>query len=281
MRRSIPCSFLNSFGDVVHQGLVPVVAAQMSVAVGRKHLEDAVGHVEDRDVERAAAQVEDGDLLVLLLVEPVGQRRRGRLVDDPRDLEPGDLAGVLGRLPLAVVKISRHRDHGLADLVPQVALGRLLELAQDHRRDLGRRVILLVRVDLDELVRPPHNLVGDHLLLGLHLVMTAPHEPLDRVDRLGGVGDRLALGRVADQHVPLGRESHHRRRQTAPLLIGDDRHISALHHRDDAVGRSQIDPNNLFAFRHDASPFPGCALARPAGLNRTSSRRPNDEKSPF
>ncbi len=137
-----PLLFLELVGDVVHQGLIPVVAAQMSVAVGRKHLEDAVGHVEDRDVERAAAQVEDRDLLVLLLLEPVGQGRRRRLVDDPRDFEAGDLPGVLGRLPLAVVKISRDRDHGFADLVPQVALSRLLELPQDHRRDLGRRVIL-------------------------------------------------------------------------------------------------------------------------------------------
>ena len=119
MRRSIPCSFLNSFGDVIHQGFIPVVAAEMSVAVGRKHLEDAVGHVEDRDVEGAAAQVEDRDLLVLLLLKAVGQRRGGRLVDDPRDFEPGDLARILGRLPLTVVKISRDRDDRLADLVPQ------------------------------------------------------------------------------------------------------------------------------------------------------------------
>ncbi len=137
----------------------------------------------------------------------------------------------------------------------QVAFGRFLELSQDQRRDLGRRVVFLVGVDLDELVRPPDDLVGDHLLFGLDLVMAAAHEPLDRVDRLGGVGDRLALRRVADQHVSLGREGHHRRRETTPLLIGDDRHIAPLHHRDDTVGRSQVDPNDLFAFRHDASPF--------------------------
>ena len=202
MRRSIPCSFLNSIGDVVHQGLVPVVAAQMGVAVGGEDLEDPVGDVEDRDVERAAAQVEDGDLLVLLLVEAIGQRRRRRLVDDPRHLQPGDLAGVLGRLPLAVVKIRRHRDHRLADLVAQVALRRFLELSQDQGRDLRRRVVFLVGVDLDKLVRPPDDLVGDHLFLGLDLVMAAAHEPLDRVDRFGRVGDRLALRRVADQARP-------------------------------------------------------------------------------
>ena len=117
LRRSIALLLLELVGDVVDQRLVPVVAAQVGVAVGREDLEDAVGHVEDRDVERAAAEVEDGDLLVLLLVEPVGQGRGGRLVDDPRDLQAGDLAGVLGRLPLAVVEVGRDGDDRLADLV--------------------------------------------------------------------------------------------------------------------------------------------------------------------
>ena len=159
--------------------------------------------VEDRDVERAAAEVEDGDLLVLLLVQPVGQGRGGRLVDDPRDLQAGDLAGVLGGLPLAVVEVGRDRDDRLADLVAEVALGGLLELAEDHGRDLRRRVVLAVDLDLDEVVGPADDLVGDHLLFGLDLVVAAAHEPLDRVDRPPGVGDRLPLGRLADQDLAL------------------------------------------------------------------------------
>ena len=34
--------------------------------------------------------------------------------------------------------------------------------------------------------------------------MPAAHEPLDRVDRSRRVGDRLPLGRVADQRLALG-----------------------------------------------------------------------------
>ena len=161
-----PLLLLELVGDVVDQGLVPVVAAQVGVAVGREDLEDAVGDVEDRDVERAAAEVEDGDLLVLLLVEPIGQRRGRRLVDDPRDLQPGDLAGVLGGLPLAVVEVGRDGDDRLADLVAQIALRGFLELAQDQRRDLRRRVILAVDVHLHKIARPADDLVGDHLLFG-------------------------------------------------------------------------------------------------------------------
>ena len=40
---------------------VDVVAAERAVAAGRLHLEDAVVELEDRDVERAAAEVEDGE----------------------------------------------------------------------------------------------------------------------------------------------------------------------------------------------------------------------------
>ena len=128
-RRSMPVSFLNSSDDPVDDRVVPVVAAEVGVAVGGLHLEDAVADFQDRDVEGAAAQVVDGDLLVLLLVEPVGQRGGGRLVDDAQHLEAGDLAGVLGGLALGVVEVGRNGDDGLGDLFPELGFGVGLELA--------------------------------------------------------------------------------------------------------------------------------------------------------
>ena len=107
----------------VDDALVEVVAAEVRVAVRGLDLEDAVAELEDRDVERAAAEVVDGDLLVLLLVEAVGERRRGRLVDDPLDVEAGDPAGVLGRLALRVVEVGRDGDDRLGDLLAEVRLG--------------------------------------------------------------------------------------------------------------------------------------------------------------
>jgi hypothetical protein len=103
LRRSMPCSFLNS-SRASRRSPCRSCRRRGGVAVGRLHLEHAVADLEDRDVERAAAEVVDGDRLVLLLVEAVGERRRGRLVDDALDVEAGDLAGVLGRLALASLK---------------------------------------------------------------------------------------------------------------------------------------------------------------------------------
>jgi hypothetical protein len=50
--------------------LVEVLAAEVGVAVGAAHLEDAVAELEDRDVEGAAAEIEDGDALALALSRP-------------------------------------------------------------------------------------------------------------------------------------------------------------------------------------------------------------------
>ena len=94
----------------VDDALVEVVAAEVRVAVGRLHFDDALAHFEHGDVERAAAEVVDRDRLVLLLVETVGQRGGRRLVDDAKHVEARNLAGVFGRLPLRVVEVRGHRD---------------------------------------------------------------------------------------------------------------------------------------------------------------------------
>jgi hypothetical protein len=67
--------------------------------------------LDDRDVERAATEVVNGDLAValLLLVEAERERRRGGLVDDPLDVGACDATGVLGRLALRVVEVRRDR----------------------------------------------------------------------------------------------------------------------------------------------------------------------------
>jgi hypothetical protein len=134
---------LERLHEPVDDPLVPVVATEVGVAGGRLDLEDALADLEDRDVEGATAEVEDEDGLVLaLLVEPVGERGRGRLVDDAQHLEAGDLAGLFGRGALGVVEVRGHGDDGLGDGVAEVGLGVPLQLLQDPGGDLLGRVAL-------------------------------------------------------------------------------------------------------------------------------------------
>ena len=148
--------------NVVHQALVEVVAAQPVVARRGQHLKHAVADLQDRHIERTAAQVVHQDLLVVLLVQAVGQRRRRGLVDDAQHIQARNAAGVLGRLALAVGEVCRHRDDGLRDRLAEIRFRVLLELLQDHGRDLLRRIFLAVDTDFavgthvpldDEIVR--------------------------------------------------------------------------------------------------------------------------------
>ena len=242
-----PLLLLELVRDPVDDALVEVLAAEEGVAVGRLDLEDPVADLEDRDVEGAAAEVVNGDLALALLLEAVGERRRGRLVDDPQHLEPGDLAGVLGRLTLRVVEVGGHRDHRLGHLLAEIALRRLLHLLQDERADLARAVLLALDLDPGVPVRAGDDLVGHELLVFLdhRIVVAPPDQALDGEDGVLGVGDRLALGRHADQGLAVLGERDDRGRGAHALLVLDHLGLAALHHRDAGVRRAEIDADHL------------------------------------
>lgn len=86
-----------------------VFATQVGIAACRLDFENAMFHSEQGDVEGTAAQIDDEDLLLLLghLVETISDGSGGGLVDDAKDFETGDGAGVLGGLTLAVVEAVR------------------------------------------------------------------------------------------------------------------------------------------------------------------------------
>ncbi len=81
--------------------LIPVVAAQVVVAVGGLHLNGGeavvvLADLQQGHIEGAAAEVEDQDALVFLaLLKTVGQRGRGRLVDDAQDVQAAILPASL------------------------------------------------------------------------------------------------------------------------------------------------------------------------------------------
>jgi hypothetical protein len=118
------------------------------------------------------------------LVQAVSQGGCGWLVDDAQDFQPGDLAGVLGRLALAVVEVSRDGDHRLVDRLTQVGFGVRFQLGQDHGRNLLRAVFFPRQRDATRAspAGPLDHLVRNHFALGFDFIVAAAHKALDRIN---------------------------------------------------------------------------------------------------
>ncbi|PON70449.1 Glutamate dehydrogenase, NAD-specific, partial [Parasponia andersonii] len=246
--------------EVIHQPVVEVFAAEVSVPRGGLHLEDPLLDRQDRDVERPAAEVEDQDVLLLplggLLVEPVRDGGGGRLVDDPNHVQPGDRAGVLGGLPLRVVEVGWDGDDGVVDGVAEERLRCLPHLREHHGGDLlGGEPLLLALVPHHD-----HGLVpraGDHLERPeLHVALdggvreSPPDQALRVEHRVLRVQRHLVLRRVADQPLRVG-ERHVGWGRAVALVVGDDLDAVVEPYSYARVRRPEIDSYGFFSLcRH-------------------------------
>ena len=106
---------LGRLDDPAEHAMIEVIAAKRRIAIGGQHFEHALGQAQDRDVERSAAKVVYRVDTFGGIVEAVGDRRRGRLVQQPQDRQAGKLRGILGGLALRVVEIGRHGHHRAVD----------------------------------------------------------------------------------------------------------------------------------------------------------------------
>ena len=97
-------------------------------------------------------------------------------------------------------------------------------------------------------IRRFHDLVRHAFEFFLHFVELAAHEALDGVNRIARIGDRLALGGVADQPLAGLCESHHGRRRAPPFRILQNHRLATFHDRHARVRRSQI---NAYYFCHN------------------------------
>ncbi len=170
-----------------------------------------------------------------------------RLVDDALDLQPRDAAGVLGRLPLRVVEVGRNRDHGLGDFLAEIVLGGFFHLAKNLRRDFGRRDLLAADLDPGVVILSLDDLVGHQVDILVHFlfVETPADEAFHGVERVPRVGDRLPLGRRADEDFPVLHVSDDGGRGACALGVLDHLGLAALHDRDAGVGRAEVDSDDL------------------------------------
>ena len=187
------------------QQVVDVVAAQVRVAVGGLHFEDAVAQLEDGDIECPAAEVVDRDGAFLGAIETVSQRGRGGLVHQPQYFQPGHAARVLGGLALRIVEIRGHGDDRLRDRRAEEPLGVALELAKNVGGDLRRREAQFAELNarnlaLFDVVGQPE---GKQLQLALHFGQAAAHEALYGID--DALGRSMSALRALLPTVTVGR----------------------------------------------------------------------------
>lgn len=165
------CTYLLfKVGDNVRDHLVvEILTAEVGVSVCALYLKHALLDFQEGDVKGTTAQVIHGHDLVALLVQTIGQRSSGGLVDDTQDVEARDLAGVLCSLTLGVVKVGWDRDDSIGHSLSEEAFGRLLHLSQDKGANLRGRVLFAAGLDPGVAVFVLDNLVGDGLHVFLHV----------------------------------------------------------------------------------------------------------------
>ena len=204
---------LELIGSPVHNSLIPVITAEVCVTVRGLDLDHAFTHFQDRDIECASTQIEDQDRFVLLLIEAICQGGGCGLVDDAHHFKTGDLACILRRLALAVIKIRRDGDHGLRHRLAKIGLGIGLKLGQNHRADFLRAVFPVRDRDLYPYVvcRSLYYFIGNHLAFDFGLFKMAADKAFDGIDRIFRIDDGLALGGLTDQTLIILIECHDRR----------------------------------------------------------------------
>ena len=138
----------------------------------------------DRDVERAAAEIEnENGLIFIQFIEAVGQRRRRRLVDNLENIQSGELAGRDRRRALRIIEICRDGDHGVRHRFLQIFFRVGFELFEDERRKFFRRINLAVE-------------------FAMKLFLRLADLALNEIDDPLRFRDRIILGERADDDAP-------------------------------------------------------------------------------
>ena len=126
----------------IMSSLVEIIAAQMSITVGRQYFEYAVAQLQDGYIESTAAQVVDQDLVLIL--HPC-QDRKPKLPPSGSLMilltsRPAILPASLVSLLLAVGEVSRNSDNGFRYFFTQIGFRIILQLRQNHRGNILRCV---------------------------------------------------------------------------------------------------------------------------------------------
>ena len=208
---------LEFFNHPVHNLLVEVITAKVSITVGSQNLKRTAGQFEDGHIKRAAAEVEYEHRFVFVLVEAISQSSCRRFVDDTQNFETGNLTSIFGSLTLAVVEVSRNRDYSLANGFAEVCFSVSFELLQNHSGDFLRGVILAINADL---------------------VVIFAHVAFDGSNRAVRVGHSLTLSELTNEALAVFRETNNGRGDTAAFRVRDNGRFAAFHNGYNGVRRT-------------------------------------------
>ena len=100
--------------NVLDERDIEILSTEMRVTVCRLHFENALLHLQDRDIKSASTEIVDGDDAGVGPVHAVSKSGSGGLVDDSKDLETSNLSGILRCLSLRIIEVRRHSDDGMA-----------------------------------------------------------------------------------------------------------------------------------------------------------------------
>jgi len=145
-----------------------------------------------------------------------------------------------------LIKVGWDRDDRLLDLLAEMGLGGLLHLLQDDSENLRGRILLAVRLDQGVTVGGTHDLIGDQplVLLDHHVVVASADHPLEGEEGPFRIGDRLTLGRLANELFAVVGEGDNRRCGAHAFRVLDDLGGRTVHDRDPRIGGSQVNPND-------------------------------------
>ena len=101
------------------------------------------------------------------------------------------------------------------------------------------------------------DLVGHHVDVLLHygVVELAADEALHREEGVLRIGDRLALGRLADEDFAVLGEGDDGRRGAVAFAVLDDARLAAFHDGDAGIGGAQVDADYLAHIKSPTNSF--------------------------
>mmetsp|Transcript_53662 Transcript_53662/g.64604 ORF Transcript_53662/g.64604 Transcript_53662/m.64604 type:complete len:311 (+) Transcript_53662:1129-2061(+) len=194
--------------------VIEIFPSQMGITTGGLDLKHTPVQRQHTHVKRPPTQIKNHNVgfhaPILILggtrqtvrfrMQPVGERRSGRLVNNPLHVQTRNPSGILGRLSLLIIEMRRNGNHRCLYTPLQMLLRRQPELRQHHGADFlrteGFAFPAPFHLDFGFSVRSFREFVGEGFLFEMdyRVRVGAADYAFHVVDRVGRVRGYLRFG---------------------------------------------------------------------------------------